>query len=51
MSVQSYELARGGWVKFDWEKDVQAVMPNYEDTLVVLNNGVTYKLKGRSYGV
>ena len=47
----SYELSRGGWVKFDWEKDVQAVRPKYEDTLVTLRNGASYLLRGRIYGV
>lgn len=51
MSMLKYELANGGWVRFDWEKDVQSVQPKYENTVVVLNNGVAYLLKGRSYGV
>jgi len=51
MVMRQYSLAKGGWVKFDWEKDVQSLQPHYEDTIVVLNNGVTYLLKGRGYGV
>ncbi len=48
---QTYELAGGGWVKIDWEKDVQSVQPHYESTLIVLTNGVKYLLRGRRYGV
>ncbi len=47
----SYELSRGGWVRFDWDNDVQAVRPKWEDTLVTLNNGMSYLLRGRGYGV
>jgi len=52
----TYQLAnnvgdRGGWVKFDWDKDVQAVKPHYENTIVVLKNGTHYLLFGRGYGV
>jgi hypothetical protein len=46
-----YELKRGGWVKFDMESEVQSIQPKYEDTIVVLNNGVSYLLRGRNYGV
>jgi hypothetical protein len=49
--VRQYTLARGGWAKFDWEEDVQSVQPLYENTIVVLKNGITYVLAGRSYGV
>lgn len=48
--VREYSLARGGWVKIDWQ-DVQSVQPHYEDTVIVLKNGVRYLLKGRNYGV
>jgi len=51
MSMSRYELANGGWVRFDWEKDVQSVQPRYENTLVILTNGVAYLLKGRNYKV
>jgi len=49
--TSEYILAKGGWVQFDWEKDVQSVRPQYEDTVVTLTNGVSYLLKGRKYGV
>ena len=49
--MKTYTLAKGGWVRFDWDKDVQAVCPMYENTLVTLNNGISYLLKGRDYGV
>lgn len=49
--MSRYELANGGWAIFDWEKDVQAVQPMYENTLVTLNNGTRYLLKGRNYKV
>ena len=49
--MSEYKLARGGWVKFDWEKDIQAVRPLYENTMVTLMNGVSYLLEGRRYGV
>jgi hypothetical protein len=49
--MRTYTLAKGGWVKFDWEQDVQSVQPHYEDTIVVLKNGIKYLLRGRSYGV
>ncbi len=49
--MREYKLSHNGWVKFDWTKDVQACYPHYEDTVVVLNNGVRYLLEGRDYGV
>ena len=49
--TREYELSRGGWVKFDWDRDVQAVRPKWEDTLVTLYSGMSYLLRGRSYGV
>lgn len=51
MGKTRYKLANGGWVLIDWEKDIQSVQPKYENTVVVLNNGVAYLLEGRNYGV
>jgi len=48
---ETYELVGGGWVKFDWDKEVQAVLPYCENTRVVLTNGKVYVLRGRRYGV
>lgn len=49
--MQKYELYNGGWVQFNWKNDVQSVRPWYENTVVTLNNGKQYALRGRSYGV
>ena len=49
--TSEYILARGGWVRFDWDKDIQAVRPLFENTLVTLVSGVSYLLSGRVYGV
>lgn len=57
MSEQEYALAgvtatgKNGWVRFDWQKDIQAIQAKYENTLVVLRNGRAYLLAGRNYGV
>lgn len=57
MAEQKYDLAtigtpgKGGWVQFDWDKDLQSVRPHYEDTIVILRNGRSYLLAGRRYGV
>jgi len=52
---ERYELrdlyGRGGYVEFDWDKDVEAVRPSYENTVVILKSGRSYSLKGRNYGV
>ncbi len=48
---RAYQLADYGWVRFDWEKDVQSVQPLYNNTIVILRNGVRYVLQGRGYGV
>ena len=45
-----YKTANGGWVELK-QSDVQSVQPRYENTLVVLTNGVRYLLQGRDYGV
>ena len=49
--IREYQLSGGGWVKFDWIKDVQACRPHYEGTIVVLTNETHYLLSGRNYGV
>ena len=54
--TRRYPLSSGvgheaGWVEFDWDKDVEAARPRYQDTLVVLKNGRSYLLRGRTYGV
>ena len=48
-----YDLTSGlggrpcGQVRFNWGKEVQAVMPWYGDTKVVLKNGRAYLLHGK----
>ncbi len=56
MTERQYSLAsmvpyHGGWVRFDWEKDVQSARPSGADTVVTLRNGKSYLLLGRGYGV
>ncbi len=46
-----YELAKGGFVTLNWVRDVQAVQPMYENTLITLANGTKYLLRGRWFGV
>lgn len=46
----TYKLSRGGEVTFHW-KDLMAVEPNYENTVVTLKNGTKWSLSGRNYGV
>ena len=46
-----YPLSRGGFVFFDWSKDVQSIQPLYENTKIILRNGLVYILEGRGYGV
>jgi hypothetical protein len=49
---QDYYLENGGYVSFDWDKDVQAASPwNGMHTRITLINGVSYILLGRNYGV
>lgn len=45
-----YTLARGGWVRFKAD-EIQSVTPKYENTIIVLRNGMIYLLKGRGFGV
>ena len=48
---RKHRLANGGWALFDFDKDVQSLQPNYDNTYVLLNNGTSYLLEGRSHGV
>ena len=49
--VIEYILARGGWVRFDWDIDIKSVRSLHENTVITLRNGMSYLLRGRGYGV
>lgn len=49
--MREYPLYNGGYVKFNWQTDIQSVRPWYENTIVTLVNGKEYALSGRNYGV
>jgi len=49
--MKDYPLYNGGYVRFNWEKDVQSVRPWYENTVITLTNGKEYALKGRCWRV